>query len=615
MNFRHVLVLVPLLLWCAEPAETQQPRISRIDPPFWWTGMRQDTLELLVTGGPFTNTTVTTSSSGIRLLSSEVGGRNSYLFVTLRILPDATAGEHTISIAAPTGTISCPYALRRRDTLQPGHGGFGPQDAVYLITPDRFANGDTTNDNIAGMREHANRADPYGRHGGDIQGIINHLPYLKDLGVTALWINPLTENDNPFASYHGYAATNLFRIDPRFGSDSLYCTLVREAHRIGLKVLLDHVSNHLSVYHPWVEDPPMADWFNGSREEHLHAFHHLARLNDPHATPGERTRVVKSWFSGGMPDLNQANPHLRRYLIQNTIWWMELSGIDGIREDTYPYCDGEYSNAWCRAILREYPQSNIVGEVWMNEPPSTASFQRGNRMVPHRQSALPTVTDFPLYEALKAVFARKASIGVLAECFSMDFCYAAPDSLLTFADNHDVPRLAFMTGNDVRRRTMALTILLTARGIPQIYYGTEFGLQGGKDDGAIRADMPGGFPADTRDAFTAERRTPEEQSWFNYVRDLLHLRQRSSALQDGRFVHFTPLEEVYIYFRISEGSTIMVAVNNNDAAKTIFCSRFRECLPEGTTLQQLTGEGRGTAVSADLLKLEPLSATVYEVLR
>jgi glycosidase len=613
MNIRHTLALL-LLCW-ADTATAQQPRISRIDPPFWWTGMRQDTLELLVAGGPFANATITTTSSGIRLLSSEVGGRNSCLFATLRILPEATAGEHTISVATPTGTISFPYLLRNRDTLQPGHRGFGPEDVVYLITPDRFANGDTTNDTIAGMREHANRADPYGRHGGDIQGVINHLPYLKDLGVTALWINPLIENDNPSASYHGYAATDLYRIDPRFGSNTLYCTLVHEAHRIGLKVLLDHVSNHVSDHHPWAEDPPTVDWFNGSREDHLYAFHHLTRLNDPHATPGERTRVVKSWFSGGMPDLNQANPHLRRYLIQNTIWWMELSGVDGIREDTYPYCDSEYSKAWCRAILTEYPRSNIVGEVWMNEPPSTASFQRGNLLVPNRHSALPTITDFPLYEALKAVFAHKASIGVLADCFAMDFCYAAPESLLTFADNHDVPRLALMTGSDPRKRAMALTILLTARGIPQIYYGTELGLQGGNDHGTIRADMPGGFPGDSRNAFSAEGRTTEQQAWFDFVRDLLYLRHQSSALQHGRFLHFTPLDEVYVYFRISESSTIMITVNNNDAEKIISCSRFRECLPEGTTLKQRTGEGRGTAVSGELLKLDPLSATVYEVLQ
>jgi len=339
------------------------------------------------------------------------------------------------------------------------------------------------------------------------------------------------------------------------------------------------------------------------------------RLDDPHAAPGERKRVVDGWFSGGMPDLNQRNPHLRRYLIQNTIWWLELTGLDGIREDTFPYCDQDYLNAWCRTILAQYPRLNIVGEVWMNEPPSTGSFQRGSRLAPGRQSELPTVTDFPLYEALKATFVRRESIRGLADCFSMDFCYAAPESLLTFADNHDVPRLAFLTGTDVRRRAMALTVLLTARGIPQIYYGTETALRGSADHGTLRADMPGGFPGDPRDTLTDGGRTQEEQACFRLARDLLHLRRDSPALQHGRFIHFTPRDEVYVYFRIRETSTILIAVNNNETAKTVSCSRFRELLPEGTNLRQLTGERRGMTVSADSLKLDGLSATVFQAVQ
>jgi glycosidase len=329
----------------------------------------------------------------------------------------------------------------------------------------------------------------------------------------------------------------------------------------------------------------------------------------------EHDNVLKGWFSGGMPDLNQNNRHLCRYLIQNTIWWLELAGLDAIREDTYPYCDQNYLNEWCRAILAAYPRLNIVGEVWMNDVPSTASFQRGNRLAPARRSALPTVTDFPFYEALKATFVRKESIHAVANCLSMDFCYAAPESLLTFADNHDVPRLAFMTGTDLRRRTMALTILLTARGIPQLYYGTELALRGGSHHGTLRADMPGGFPGDPRDAFTEDGRTAAERAWFSYVRDLLHLRQESPALQRGRFIHFAPVDEVYVYFRIREGSTMMVAVNNNDAEKTLSCARFREYLPEGTTLRQRMGERHGETAPADTLELRPLSATVYEIVR
>jgi glycosidase len=605
--------LMLVLLLCSGTAVAQPAHIERIDPPFWWTGMRQDTLELLITGGPFREAAVTATSAGIRVLSSEAGG--ACIFVTLLVLPAAAPGEHSFSLSTTAGALSFSYVLHARDTTAGRHRGFGPEDVLYLITPDRFANGDPANDSAVGMRERPNRADPYGRHGGDIQGIIDHLPYLKDLGVTALWLNPLIENDNPLSSYHGYAATDLFRIDRRYGSNELYCTLVREAHRIGLKVILDHVSNHVSIHHPWVADPPMADWLNGSPSVHLPAFHDLTRLHDPHASADERRNVITGWFSRAMPDLNQQNPRLSRLLIQNTIWWLELTGLDGIREDTYPYCDQNYLNDWCRAILAEYPRLNIVGEVWMNEPPSTASFQRGNRLAPWRHSELPTVTDFPLYEALKKTFVRKEGIHALADCFSMDFCYAAPESLLTFADNHDVPRLAFMTGADLRRRAMVLTILLTIRGIPQIYYGTELALQGGSDHGTIRADMPGGFPGDPRNAFSEKGRTPQERDWHAFVRDLLHLRQQSPALQRGKFVQFAPAGEVYIYFRILEGSTIMVAINNNEMEKAVSCTRFREFLPAGTKLRQLTGGGRGKTVTADKLDLEGLSATVYEVLR
>lgn len=611
MNLRPWILL--LLLWHAGPAIAQPPRIDRVDPPFWWTGMRQDTLELLISGAHLGEAAASTASPGVRLLSSATPGHDSYLFLTLLVLQGAEAGKHAISISTPAGMVSLPYTLRARSTARTGHAGFGPEDVVYLITPDRFANGDVSNDSAAGMRELPDRNAPYGRHGGDLQGIIDRLPYLKDLGVTALWINPLIENDNPTASYHGYAATDLFHIDPRYGTNELYCRLVDEAHRFGLKVILDHVSNHISVFHPWIKDPPMDDWFNGSPAAHLPPFHQLARLDDPHATSGERTKVVDGWFSGGMPDLNQRNPHLRRYLIQNTIWWLELTGLDGIREDTFPYCDQEYLNAWCRAILTQYPRLNIVGEVWMNEPPSTGSFQRGNRLVPGRHSELPTVTDFPLYEALKATFVRKESIRALADCFSMDFCYAAPESLLTFADNHDVPRLAFLTGTDVRRRSMALSVLLTARGIPQIYYGTEIGLRGGADHGTLRANMPGGFPGDPRNAFADGSRTQEEQECFRLVRDLLHLRQESPALQHGTFIHFTPRDEVYVYFRIREPSTMLIAVNNNETAKTISCSRFRELLPDRATLKQLTGGRQGMIVTADSLELDALSATVFQV--
>jgi glycosidase len=576
--------------------------------------MRLDTLELMLYGGPFNGATATSDFPGLRVVSTVVPENASFAFVRVAVSRGVRPGTHFLHLTTPAGNSQFPYTLMTREDTAGLHQGFGPQDVVYLIMPDRFSDGDTLNNNVPGLREGCDRQNPFGRHGGDIQGIINHLDYLQDLGVTALWINPLVENDNPRVSYHGYAATDLYRVDPRYGTNVLYHTFVREAHQRGIKIIMDHVNNHVSIHHPWIAGLPSHDWLHGSVQNHLPISHLKGTLNDVQSDPALRLNVVEGWFTDSMPDLNQHNPHLRRYLIQNTLWWIESTGLDGIREDTYPYVDQEFLNAWCRAILTEYPRFNIVGEVWINEPSLVSSFQRGNRLVPERKAELPTITDFPLYEALKAATRKNGSISSVFNCILLDFCYAAPESLLTFVDNHDVPRISFMTREDPRRRTIALTILLTTRGIPELLYGTELGLVGGPDHATLRTDMPGGFPGDQRDAFSKEGRTESEREWFGVVRELLHLRQSCPALSSGALVHFPPEEEVYVYFRIAKGSTFFVVANNSETRKTVRLERFGRYIPATSALRQIFGQRRTITPAGDGLNIDGVSAEIFQVI-
>lgn len=593
----------------------QKPTISRVEPPYWWRGMTLDTLELMVYGGPFLGATASSEDPSIRILSTEVPENPSVLFIQVALSPGAQPGRYPIRITTSHGATEFHYSIQSRLDSTGRYRGFGPEDVVYLIMPDRFANGDTLNDSVPGMRERMNRSSPLGRHGGDIQGIIDHLDYLKDLGVTAIWINPLIENDNLRASYHGYASTDLYRIDPRFGTNDLYRTLVDEAHQRGLKIIMDHVCNHISIRHPWISNLPSADWLNGTPGNHLPISHVKGTLNDVQSDPTLRLNVVDGWFNDYMPDLNQHNPHVARYLIQNTLWWIESSGFDGIREDTYPYVDQQFFNRWCRTIFQEYPRFNIVGEVWINEPPFTASFQRGNRLVPQRDAQLPTVTDFPLYEALKAMAKKGGRVASVATCISMDFCYAAPESLLTFVDNHDVPRIALVTGSDIRRMKLALTILLTTRGIPQLLYGTEIPLVGGYDDGSLRMEMPGGFPGDVDNKFSERGRTPSEREWFSFVRNLLHVRSSRESLSRGALVHFPPDDELYVYFRIGKHSRFMVVVNNGDRQRLLRLERFRRYVPSTATLVQISGEGTTTHSGDEEIEIDGLTAEVFEVIQ
>ena len=396
----------------------------------------------------------------------------------------------------------------------------GIQDVIYLITPDRFANGNREERFEQEISTISNPADSRKRHGGDLEGITSRLGYLKDLGITTIWLNPILENSGR-SSYHGYAATDLYRVDPRFGTNVEYKNLVDEAHRRGLKIILDHVNNHIGIRHPWIQNPPAPEWLNGSVDKHDRQKHYLHAVSDAHGGKNSSRLLKTFWFVDSMPDLNQSNEFLANYLIQNSLWWIEFSGIDGIREDTYPYNDQPFMARWAKSVLDEYPNFNIVGEIWSNHPAYIALFQQGSKMPRSIETHLPAVMDFPLMMSWRKFLTGKGNLRDVYETYSQDFVYADPDNLVVFLDNHDISRAIFAAKGDEARVKLAATVLLFARGIPQILYGSEIGMLGGESHVELRADFPGGFPDQTQNAFTAEGRTERQADFYDYYQKLL----------------------------------------------------------------------------------------------
>ena len=584
----HALLLSALLIAAGPGQSPAQPMsVSRVDPPNWWTGMRMNQIQLMVTGENLSGITARSRSPQVRVTHVYRTPNPSYAFIDIEIARDALAGFHRITLYNGRDSLPLTYPVLKRKPDQGRYRGFDPSDVVYLITPDRFANGDTANDNAPGMTEEKDRSNPGGRHGGDLKGIIDHLDYLADLGVTALWINPVLENNAPAYSYHGYAATDLYRVDPRLGSNDEYDDLVRLAHAKGLKVIMDHVSNHIGVKHPWLKNLPSADWLNGSQANHQHELHWKMELQDIHGDSAVRANVTQGWFADNMPDLNQKNSFVARYLVENTIWWIESSGIDGIREDTFSYADGRFLADWAAAIADEYPSLTIVGEVWIGDPVFLAAYQKGSQLPRSMETGLFSVTDFALHDALAQVFGSHGSVRAVFDCLSKDFLYPDPENLLTFLDNHDLRRIAYITHGDPHRTLMALKMLLTLRGIPEILYGTELGMAGGTDDGMIRSDFPGGFPGDPRNAFTQKGRTPKEREIFTTLRQLLHIRKERRSLAYGNMIHFPPVNESYTYLRILQNEKTLVIVNNRSGAQKVSLAQVKEYIGEAKVLKNL----------------------------
>ncbi len=613
MNFLKTLFISAILFDHFSFAQPP-PRVEKIEPPNWWTGMKLNTVQLMVYGENLRDVKVSLSSASIKVLKTHSLRNASYLFVDVEIARQAQPGEFRFTVSSRNGSTSFLFPLLKRRALRDEHQGFTPSDVIYLIVPDRFANGDTTNDSVEALLDSLNRNEPYGRHGGDLRGVINKLDYLNDLGVSALWLTPVVENNGPSASYHGYATTNLYNIDARFGNNELFATFVREAHKRNLKVIMDHVNNHIGINHPWTKNLPMPDWLNGTPDNHQKSFHSKFEIDDVHSDSLTRLRATNGWFSDYMPDLNQSNSFVANHLIQSTIWWIELSGIDGIREDTYPYINAEFRERWSKTIMDEYPRFNIVGEVWVQDPAYLAPHQRGSALRKNIKPELPTITDFGLFDAfMKAFVDSTGSIEAVFNCLTKDFLFPDPTNLVTHLDNHDIRRIMYNVKGDVKRFKLALMMLLTTRGIPQILYGTEIGMMGGRDHGRLRADFPGGWQSDERDAFTEQGRIAQENDIFSFTKRLLVLRKQYKPLQTGKLVHFKPEKEVYVYFRILNNQRAMVIINRNKEKQTVSLSRFEHQLDNVVRLREILSGQEFDLSDKKEIPLDGMTGGIFEV--
>ena len=602
-----------LLLILNAQVFSQNFSIDKIEPPNWWVGMEWDTVQLMIYGENLENVQVSCDKELLQILNIYYPVNNSYLFIDLFIPKELQQGEYQLIFEKDGEQVEYKYSILSRESSAKSHLGFTNKDVIYLIFADRFCDGNPLNNTIGDSLDEFSSADLDGRKGGDIEGIISKLDYLNELGVTAIWITPMLEN-NMWMSYHGYAATDLYKIDPRFGNNELYKKLVEEAHKRGIKVILDHVSNHIGINHYWVNNLPMNDWFNGTPSIHLPASHDKMAFLDIHGD----SMVVKfsqtGWFTDYMPDLNQRNAFLNKYLIQNTIWWIEFSGLDGIREDTYPYADQKYLSEWAETILTVYPNFNIVGEVWQGTPAIISGYQTKS---PVRKiefdSNLPVVTDFALTDAIRAWLSGDESMRIVYETIAQDFIYSDPNNLLVFFDNHDVDRAMLVANGNVNKIKLALNLVLFTRGIPVIFYGTEIGIEGGTKHGELRQPFPGGFEGDQRNAFTSQGRTDQENEIFNYLTELLKLRSQYSALSMGKLTHIYSYDKIYYLIKTFGDEKIILILNTGDENISYSPSGLRMIIQDARVVKNLfTGEEINLNEDV-LIDLESYSSTIYKV--
>lgn len=605
-------------------------KVDRIDPTFWYAGMKNPTVQLMLYGKNIKQAEVTTDYPGATIERIVQLDSPNYLLVYLN-LSGAQPGEMTLKVDGK----KVKYQLKQREKAGAERHGFTNEDVLYMLMPDRFASGSSENDQIKGMNAYKNdRTQPSLRHGGDLEGIRQHLDYFNQLGVTALWFTPVLENnspdsDNGFSTYHGYATTDYYRVDPRFGTNEEYKRLTDEAHAKGLKIVMDMIFNHCGLEHPWVEDMPTCDWLNTpewlekAKQEgkksvndlYLQTSYKLTPVLDPYASKVDLKETVDGWFVPSMPDLNQKNPHVMTYLIQNSIWWIETVGIDGIRMDTYPYADASAMAEWMRQLNEEYPNFNVVGETWVTEPAYTAAWQGGSK-VAKINSNLKSVMDFSFFDKLNMAKNEETDdwwkgYNRIYNSFVYDYLYPNPSSVMAFIENHDTDRF-LGNGRDTLALKQALALLLTVNRIPQLYYGTEVLMNGTKEvtDGYVRKDFPGGFPGDTHNAFTAEGRTKAENAMFNWLSRLLHWRKCNSVITKGSQTQFIPYQGVYVIARQYNGRTVLTVLNGKSTAATMQVKRYAEVIGSNSRVKDVL-TNRYYDLSKDV-ELRPRQVLVLE---
>ena len=618
-------------------------KIDRIEPTDWFVGMKNPQVQLMVYGKDIRTADVTTDYPGVRIDSLVRLDSPNYLLVYMNV-KDAQPGTMNLKFSGKGVKQTVKYALKARKMRGEDHKGFTNADVLYMLMPDRFASSGTDKSKIKGMLPYSiNRNEPSLRHGGDINGIRQHLDYFNDLGVTALWFTPVLENNSPDngkqSTYHGYATTNYYRVDPRFGTNDDYSALIEEAHAKGLKVVMDMIFNHCGFDHPWVKDMPSKDWFNYPEwlypenqarnkktntidgaatvnDKYLQTSYKLTPVLDPYASQVDMKETVDGWFVPTMPDLNQRNHHLMTYLIQNSEWWIETAGIDGIRMDTYPYADRTAMAHWMEVLDEEYPNFNTVGETWVTEPAYTAAWQKDSKLS-DQNSYLKTVMDFAFYDRVNLAKNEETDgwwngFNRIYNSLCYDYLYKDPSHVMAFIENHDTDRF-LGNGQDTLALKQSLALLLTMNRIPQLYYGTEVLMNGTKQqtDGHVRRDFPGGFPGDKHNAFTKEGRTKEENQMFSWLSRLLHWRQGNELITKGKQTQFIPVDGVYVVARSLNGKAILTVLNGTSHQKKMQVARYAEII-NGTTTAKNILTGRNIDLTKDVT-LQPRATMILEI--
>jgi len=592
--------------------EVSNLKLDRIEPPNWWIGFKDQSLQLLVKENQIGKYKPEIDYSGVTIEKVHSARSENYLFIDLNISDKAKAGKFDIVFKDENGNEKVhTYELMDRIKYSDEYKGFDSSDAIYLITPDRFANGDESNDIIEGLKEtKIDRSDDYARHGGDLRGIINHLDYILDLGYTAVWPTPVLINDMYKGSYHGYAITDYYRVDPRFGTMEDYVELSSELKSKGMKLIMDQVANHCGLEHWWMKDLPFNDWINNQKnyednidnwnwESNINSNHRRTTNQDLYASEFDKSGNTDGWFVSAMPDLNQRNPFMAKYIIQNSIWWIETLDLGGIRQDTYPYSDKNFMADWAGAIMNEYPNFSIVGEEWSYNPLLVAYWQAGHPNKDGYESNLKSTMDFPMIKAIKEglneVDSWDKGLVKMYEGLANDFEYASPKDIMIFMDNHDKSRVYTEFGEDIAKTQMALGYMLCLPRIPQVYYGTEILMDDSAnpgDHGLIRTDFPGGWKGDKVNAFTGVGLTGDQKDMQDFMKKILNYRKSSGAIHEGKTIHFAPFEGTYFLFRLLDDEVVAVLINKNEKPITLDLTRYSEIGLDGKTLRNIVTDDK-----------------------
>ena len=595
-------------------AQAGTPHISKVEPPNWWTSYVSPVMVLFY-GENLQSATFSVDYPGVTISKVQNEPDGKHVFVWLDIGATAQPGTVGVQVTTASGATTAKLALLARSPQQGKFQGVTRDDIIYLIMPDRFADGDRANDQPAGAAPGTyDRRNPHAYHGGDLKGVQEHLPYLKELGVTTLWLTPLYQNDDATSDYHGYGAVDEYEVEDHFGTMQDFQTLVAAAHQLGMKVLLDMVPNHVGPNHPWANSQPAPGWLHGTPANHIdNSDYNFPPISDPHAVPANYLRALDGWFVNKLPDLAQENPLVAKYLLQNALWWTESGGVDGFRIDTFPYVPRSFWAYYHQGIFATYPDFFTVGEVSDYDPTVTSYWAGGQSGFDGIDTGLTTPFDFPMYSAILEVVAHDASVKKIVNVLRQDRFYPHPELLVTFIDNHDKPRFLTEAGGSREKLKLALSLLATLRGIPQIYSGDEIGIPGGEDPDN-RRDFPGGFPGDSNNAFTLAGRGPEQQEIFAHVRTLLNLRRQHAALRTGVQKHVAVSDTYYVFTREGNGERLLVVFHNADTIENVTLDLAGTSIANARGLSSVLGPSKAQLQSGSIsLQLAPRSLTVYTV--